>query len=169
MAPNYTSSHYVLHHHELADKEKLNNDGFTWYRSQRSCKNFQSYWYWPLSKYLLKILCHEIGSIHKTLLMHTKIWWLPWHQTRLWLTCKLNYTLFAPLKYHLYLIEQLIDKQTWVFSRHFLKYKQGKPLILRKTTDSILSMIKCKISSKLLNICICHHELDHFLIFKILT
>ena len=63
------------------------------------------------------------------------------------------------MEQHFYLKEQLTDKamviQTSVFDRHFFGSERNNPVTSRKTTDTILPVVKFELSSRNKNLKMC--------------
>lgn len=94
------TEHYVLHHHVLVEKTEpgsFKNMLFERVRIIKILLNLDT------NTHFLKILCVEIGSTQKALLLHPQVWWLLPGKALVWLfelQAKLD-TLF--MEHHFYL------------------------------------------------------------------
>ncbi|GFS98834.1 zinc finger BED domain-containing protein 5 [Trichonephila clavipes] len=72
-APNYSSSHCILHRQALAMKQMPSNLKLVMDEAVKIINLIKSR---PLPSRLFSLLCEDYGSKHKTLLLHTEVRWL---------------------------------------------------------------------------------------------
>lgn len=170
LAPNCTNSHCILHRQALAVKKMPLSLKKVLDESVKIINFIKSR---PLQTRLFKILCEDMGSVHKALLLHTEVRWLSRGKVlvRLFeLRSELG-TFF--MKNRMDLQERLTDK-LWLFRLGYLAdifskinkvnmSLQGKQVTVFTANDKIQAFKK---KLEVWITCIRSRELDSFTILK---
>lgn len=77
------TSHCILHHDKLAGEKNLLKSVL-----DEAVKRYSFNKSWNLKAHLFIILFNKMGSTHKVFLLHSKVWWLSYGKTFVWLSLK---------------------------------------------------------------------------------